>query len=422
MANWLEYFIAKRTSRRESNGGGGVMLPVTTLSVALSIAVMIITIAIILGFKREIHTKLTSLSGQVVMCSIGGVNNPSNPNAIEYTQEAELIARDAAKNIGVELQRIVPIATRGAIIRTPTTIEGVMLKGVDDSYDTSIFRSGLIDGEIPDFTSEKSSRLVLIAKSLADEAELKVGDKIELLVSDEEGAMRRDLYRVGGVYSAGLGEAERLVIFTDMRNVQRVNGWGESEISSYELWISDLNLAPLVAEQINQDIIFSSSNALNSVVAYDAQQLYPSIFDWLAAHDINAAVIVVIMMMVALFNIITAMLILVLERTQLIGMLKVLGMNDMSIRKIFLYRVFGITAKGLVYGNVAAILFCLVQQYFHIFKLDEAGYVLSSVPIDLSAWWIVLLNVGVIVMILLLVIIPTKIVGSVDPSRAIKFQ
>ncbi len=421
MAKEIEYFIAQRTSRGESQGGGGVMLPIATLSVALSIAVMVITIAVIFGFKREVHTKLTSLSGQIVMTSVGGVNT-TNMRAIERTPDAEKIASEAAKWVGAELLRISPIATRGAIIRTPTAIEGVILKGVDGSYDRSLFESGLIEGEVTDFSSETKSRNVMIATGLANEIGVEIGDKIELLVTDDNGEMRRDLYRVGGVYSSGLGEAEKLLIITDIRNVQRINGWSEDQISNYELWLSDLNLAPQVADQINSDIIYSDSDSLESVVAYDAQRLYPSIFDWLAAHDVNAVVIIVIMMVVALFNIITAMLILVLERTQLIGMLKVLGMNDIAIRKIFLYRAFGITVKGLLYGNIVSILFCILQQKFHIIKLDETGYILSSVPIDLSIWWLALLNIGVVAMILLLVIIPTKMVGQIEPSKAIKFQ
>lgn len=397
------------------------MLPVATLSVALSIAVMVITIAVIFGFKREVHTKLTSLSGQIVMSSVGGVD-PSGTHAIELSTDAEQIAQSAASWVGVELLRISPIATRGAIIRTPSTVEGVVLKGVGAEYDTAIFESGLLEGELPDFGADEKSRNVLIAKGLADEAGLKVGDKIELLVSQDNSQMRRDLYRVGGVYTSGLGGAEKMLIITDIRNVQRLNGWSESQISNYELWLSDLRQAPAVADQINTDIIYSDSDSLTSVVAYDVQRLYPSIFDWLAAHDINAVVIIVIMMMVALFNIITALLILVLERTQLIGMLKVLGMNDMAIRKIFLYRALGITIKGLIYGNGVAILLCMVQQKFQLLKLDEAGYILSSVPIDLSAWWLLLLNFGVVTMILLLVIVPTKMVGRVEPSKAIKFQ
>ncbi|MFI3248327.1 MAG: FtsX-like permease family protein [Rikenellaceae bacterium] len=421
MAKEIEYFIAQRTSRGQSRGGGGVMLPVATLSVALSIAVMVITIAIILGFKTEVHTKLTSLSGQIVMSTMGG-SSPTNTRSIERTDDAELIASSAASQLGTELMRISPIATRGAIIRTSTAVEGVMLKGVDGSYDTSIFESGLVDGELTNFAAEDKNRNVMIAKGLASSVGVQVGDKIELLVTDDDGEMRRDLYRVGGIYSSGLGEAEKMLIITDIRNVQRLNGWSEGQISNYELWLSDLSLAPKVADQINTDIIYSDSEALGAVVAYDVQRLYPSIFDWLAAHDINAVVIIVIMMMVALFNIITAMLILVLERTQLIGILKALGMNDISIRKIFLYRALGITTRGLLYGNGIAILFCLVQHHFKLLKLDEVGYILSAVPIDLSAWWLLLLNCGVILLILLLVVIPTKMVGRIEPSKAIKFQ
>lgn len=421
MAKGIEYFIAQRTSRSETRGGGGVMLPVATLSVALSIAVMVITIAVILGFKGEVHTKLTSLSGQIVMSSVGGANSVGG-SAIEYTDEAREIAQLAAQKFDVQLTRISPIATRPAIVRTATAVEGVVLKGVDESYDTAIFEEGLIGGEVTDFASERASRNVLVAKSLASSTGLDVGDKLELLITSDDGDMRRDLYKVGGIYTSGMGEAEKMLIITDIRNVQRINGWSADQISNYELWLSDLGRAPEVADQINSDILYSASDSFESVVAYDVQRLYPSIFDWLAAHDVNAVVIIVIMMVVALFNIVTALLILVLERTQLIGMLKVLGMNDMAIRKIFLYRALGITLKGLAYGNGVAILLCLLQQKFHILKLDEAGYILSSVPIDLSLWWLALLNVGVVGVILLLVVIPTKMVGQIEPSKAIKFQ
>ncbi len=415
MANGIEYFIAQRTSRSKSRGGGGVMLPVATLSVALSIAVMVITIAVILGFKREVHTKLTALSGQIVMSSV-------DDRAIARTDEAREVVELAASEVGVELLRISPIATRPAVVRTPTAVEGVVLKGVDGGYDTTIFEEGLLDGEVTDFAAPSSSRNVLIARGLALSVGLAVGDKLELLISDTDGSMRRDLYRVGGIYTSGMGEAEKMLIITDMRNVQRVNGWGENQISNYELWLSDLNQAPALADQINTELLYSDSNTFNAVVAYDIQRLYPSIFDWLAAHDVNAVVIIVIMMVVALFNISTALLILVLERTQLIGMLKVLGMTDRAIRKIFLYRALGITLKGLAYGNGVAILFSVLQHKYHFLKLDEAGYILSSVPIYLSVWWLLLLNIVVVVVILLLIIIPTKMVGHIDPSRAIKFQ
>lgn len=420
MAKWIEYFIAERTANSEKRGGGGVMLPTATIAVALSIAVMVITISVIFGFKREVHRKITSLSGHVVVSAQGGAN-PASRASIERSDAIVDIAEDAAAFWGVDISNISPYATRAAVVRGAEGVEGVVLKGVDSDFDQSLFEGGLIAGEVPIFGDSIKSRDAVIAKSLADRLQLEIGDRLELLTTDEGESMRRDLYRVGAIYSAGLGEVEMYLIFTDIRNVQRLNGWSDNQISGYEVWTSDLNLAPNIAEMINGDVIYSSDDGLRGYTAYSAQSIYPSIFDWLIAHDINALVIIIIMMIVAIFNIITTLLILVLERTQMIGMLKVLGMQSSAIRGIFLIRAARITLRGLIFGNIAAITLCFVQQQFNLIKLNEEGYMLTSVPIDLSLWWIILLNVGVILTTLILVIIPTRIVSGVEPSVAIKY-
>lgn len=396
------------------------MMPVARVAVALSVAVMVITLAVILGFKREVESKLTALSGQLILSSIEGGGAPTALRPIARNEEFVRVVERVAREAGVSVERSAPYVSRGAILRTDEFIDGVVLKGLSAEADMRLFEEGLLEGELPDFGAPTASRGVVISKLLAAEAGFEVGDRVELLITSEGGDVRRDLYKVGAIYTQGLGDAERRFIICDMRNVQRVNGWSESQVSGYEFWLSALDRAPELCDETNLEMLFCKG--AESVAAYSVQGLYPSVFDWLAAHDVNAMVVISIMLIVAAFNIITVLLILVLERTQLIGILKVLGMSNRRIRRIFLFRALSIAVWGILWGNGVAILLCFVQQRFSLVKLDEAGYMLSSVPIDLSAEWILLLNASVVAMIALLVILPTRMVSAIEPSKALKFE
>ncbi|MFR9644048.1 MAG: FtsX-like permease family protein, partial [Rikenellaceae bacterium] len=285
-----------------------------------------------------------------------------------------------------------------------------------------MFDRGLFEGEIPNFGGEKSSRNTIVSKELASELGLEVGGRLELLMADDDGSLRRDLYRIAAIYTAGGGAAEKGVVLTDIRNVQRLNGWGESQISGYEISLSNRDKSVEIADQINIEILYNENEELDQSAAYAIERLYPSIFDWLAALDMNGVVIISIMMVVAIFNIITALLILVLERVQMIGVLKALGMNNSSLRQVFLLRALSITFWGLIWGNGVGIALSLLQRHFEVVKLDETGYLLDTVPIELGVGWITLLNIGVIVAIIIVVSVPTRIVGSIEPHKAIKFQ
>ncbi len=430
MAKGIEYFISRRTSKSERGGGGGVMMPIATLAVALSIGVMVITLAVISGFKQEIQNRLTALSGQMLVTSVGG-GSATNLRTIYRDELLVELTNEGAERQGVEVEKIAPYATRGAILRTATAVEGVLLKGIDGGYDMSIFEEGLVEGDLPSFGGEVKSRNAIISKRLADEQQLKIGDRLELLTTDSEVSnsggvtdkrMRRDLYKVGAIYTAGLGDMEKYLIMVDIRNVQRLNGWQSSQITGYEVWLSDVECAMAVANELNRLLVMTPSDAANGVAAYSTQELFPALFDWLKSHDINGVVILSIMLVVAIFNIITALLILVLERTQTIGVLKVLGMKNSSIRRVFLYRAFSIATKGMLWGNGVAIALCVAQRHFGFLKLDESGYMLSQVPVELSVEWLIYLNLGVVAAILLLVVLPTRIVSSIEPSKTIKFE
>ncbi len=433
MFNEIELFIARRMGRRSSNiegdgkqhgesVGRSVMQRVATIAVALSLIVMILTLAVIFGFKREVHRQLTALTGEVIISSHRGVT-PSADNHLIYTSLVWDIAQRAAADSGSEVVGVAPYGALSAVARGASTVEGVVFKGVDSLYNMSLFERGLLEGEVVPFGGEGSRRNVIISSELASDLDLEVGGRLELLVSQGgDGSMRRDLYRVGAIYTAGLGSAERGVIIGDLRSVQRVYGWSEEWVSGYEVSLSELGAAPAVAAAMNRDFIFSTDEVVNGMAAYSVQELSPSMFDWLAAHDINGVVVVVVMLIVAIFNIVTALLIMVMERSRMIGTLKALGMSSRAIGRIFIYRALQITLRGMAWGNGIGLMLAWLQWRFEILGLDEEGYMLRSVPIEFGWGWWLLLNLVVVVTTLVCVVAPARLVSGIEPHRAIKFQ
>lgn len=256
MAKLLEYFIAQRIAQgaKRSSGTsgderaeGGVMLRIATLAIALSVAVMLLSLAVIFGFKSEVHTRLTALSGDILVTSPLSVkSNTLEP--ITKSEELERVTTEATHFFGSEIRHLSPYATRTAIVRTAEGIEGVVLKGITQNAQMESFVRGLREGEIPTFGGVEVNRNTIISNELASELGLNIGSRLELLISNDDGSIRRDLYRVGAIYSAGTGLAEKAFVFTDIRNVQRINGWASDQISGYEVSITN----PSAAAQINE--------------------------------------------------------------------------------------------------------------------------------------------------------------------------
>ncbi len=394
------------------------MMRVATVAVALGVVVMIITIAIIGGFKSEINTKLSGLSGHIVTTHLRGVQ----PSIFSYIEDSPALSNIISAE--PSLTRQSSYILRGAIARAGGVIEGVVVKGVDSLYNTPFFERYITEGNLPHFGTGLSRRDVLISKSLADDMTLNEGDRLELMFSDEEGGgdIDRLTFRVAGIFSSGIGEIEKRMVIADIETLRRVNGWGPTQISGREIWIDEINNAQNIAAELNKKITFDTNNQLNSVMAFSLSQIYPSLFDWLNTHNINGVVVISIMLIVALFNMVTALLILVLERTQMIGILKALGMGNGALRKIFLYRALSVIIRGLVWGNMIALALCLAQQKWGLLKLEASGYMLSEVPIKLELGWIIGLNIGVVVVVLLVMTIPTRIVATIKPDEIIKYK
>lgn len=411
----VEYFIAKRMATSREGGRPSVMERVARVAVALSVVAMIISLAVVYGFKRELGTRLTSFTSDALISNVATLNNVAD-KYITRSAEIEQIARSNGA------ERINPYVVKHGVVRNAGNVEGVVIKGVDPSYDWQFISSSLVEGELPAVSDSLRTRDVLISQSLASKIGVGVGSRLETLFSDEEHGLRRDLFKVSGIYSTGLDQWDNLTLFGDVRSLQRLNGWSAEQVSGYELYFGSLDRASSAMAKINEELFYSDIEGAESIVAVSAERLYPQVFDWLKTHDVNALVIIIIMIVVAGFNMATALLIMVFERTRMIAILKSLGMTNRSLRRIFLFRAARISVVGLVVGNVIGLGLCLLQQHFRFIELDTASYMIRYVPIDLSAWWLILLNMVVVAIIMLLMILPTHMVSRVKIEKRLNFE
>ena len=412
----LEFFIARRTARTSPENRPGVMSRIAVVSVAVSVAVMLVALAVILGFKREVTARMVGFSAPVEVIDGAGIYAAeSRPVAATARFEALLRAVDG-------VQRATPYAVKSGIVRTRDAMEGVALKGVDGSYDWSFFAGRLTEGRLPRVGDSLRTKELLLSARTARLLGVHAGDKVEMLFVAGDERPRRDRFKVAGIYSSGMDEMDNTVILTDLRNVQRLSDWAPDEISGYEVFTDDLAGADDFARRLGHTLLYDEDDATANLAVTSVTELYASIFDWLKAHDVNAAVIIVIMLVVAFFNMTSALLILVLERTRMIGLLKAFGMRNGQLRQVFLWRASFITLRGLAWGNAVGLGLCFVQRYFHVVRLSSEGYLLSEVPISLGWGWWLALNAGAVAAIVALLVVPTYIVSTVKPDESIRYE
>ena len=411
----LSFFIARRMARPSPENRPGVMERIAVVSVALGVAVMILALAVILGFKREVAAKMTGFAGHVAVTDVRGVGTLDAEPVVRSAHVEELIRTTEG------FRAMAPYALRGGIVRTADAVEGIVLKGVDGSFDWRFFREWLTEGELPRVGDSVRTKDALLSRTLADRLRLGVGDRVEMLFVEPGELPRRDRFKVSGLYSTGMEELERTAL-TDLRNVQRLAEWTPEKVSGYEILLDDLAGADAFAARLSDALLYDESDDTRNLVVTSVMERYPNIFDWLRAHDVNGAVIVVIMLVVAFFNMASALMILVLERTRMIGLLKAFGMPDGQLRRIFLWRAAFITLRGLAWGNAAGVGLCLLQRATHLVKLDAEGYLLSEVPVALGWGWWLLLNAGFVAAIVALLVVPACVVSTVKPEETIRYE
>lgn len=411
-----EYFLARRLSLTRGVGRSRVTVRIAVTATAVSMAVMIVALAVVFGFKREIAARLSGFDAHVQIVSRQSNNSLESPPITLDTAVAGRLGRLPG------VRSVAPYALKGGMMKTSEAMQGVVLKGVDDQYDASFFAAGLQEGALPSFGDSLTRKELLISRALADMLRLETGDKVEMLFVQQERPPRRDRFKVCGIYSTGLEELDMTVVLTQLRNIRRLNAWSDSLATGYEVMLSDFTPDGSAAGRIIEGLCGGDEEMWYSYRATDIATRYPALFDWLRAHDVNAVVIIVIMLAVAGFNMISTLLIILLEHTSTIGLLKALGMTDRSVRRIFLLRSAWVVARGMAWGNVAGLSLCLLQRWTHIMKLDQAGYFLTEVPVDLGWGWWISLNIAIFALIMLMLALSTAIVSRITPDTAIRYH
>ena len=408
----LEYFLARRIATQTGGRKNNVMVRIATLSVAIGIAVMIISLSVIFGFKREIAAKLSGFGSHVQIVNLdGNVSYETVP--ISKNQPFLSQIRSVRNFSGIH-----PYAVTIGIPRGERAMQGVVLKGVDSTYDWSFFRQNLVEGELPDVQSGVRTKDIAVSRSLADLLEVSVGDPLEMLFIQD-----RDLFRVAGIYDTQFSEIDHMMVLTDLRNVQRLNGWDSTQITGFEIATSDFGRLEPFTDDVYQ-VVFDNltGDEHDSLRVINIRERFPMIFDWLDAHNVNAGVIITVMLLVALFNMIAALLIILLERTSMIGTLKALGMGNRALQKMFVIRSSFVIIKGMFWGNVVGIGLCLLQHCTGWISLSQEGYFLTTVPIFIDWGWLALLNAATFLFIVALLALPTMIISLILPEKTIRFE
>lgn len=411
-----ELFIAKRLVF-EKDSTSRISRPIVAISVigiALGLAVMIVAVAITTGFKNEVRNKVVGFESHIQILNYD-TNISYETVPVKKNQEfmPELIASPWVKHIQV-------FAIKAGIIKTDTEIQGVVLKGIGSDFDWTFFQNSLVEGTIFHLTDTGSTNQVLISKSLADLLKLNVEDSFSMYFVQDPPRARK--FTISGIYETNLEELDMIYVLVDIKHIQRLNNWNEDQVSGFEVEIHDFReLFPATLDVI-QTVGFELDEEGSRLKVRNIIQKYPQIFDWLNLQDLNVWIILVLMLLVAGFNMISGLLILILERTNMIGILKSIGTRNWSLRKIFLYKSGFIIARGLFWGNTIGIGLCLLQDQFELLKLDPSTYYLSSVPINFSFLNILLLNAGTMVLILIMLLLPSYLISRITPVKTIRFD
>jgi len=402
------YFIANRITFKSKRTFSKLIVRIAIVGIMLGLGVMILTLAIVRGFKQEIREKIRGFSGDIQVIKFDLNNSFENS---PFSADNNFVKKALTLN---NINTVVPFAMKPGIIKTHTEIEGVVLKGVDKTYNWAFFKKNLITGKLLDFTDTvQSKKQLMISQVIADRLRLKVGDKILMYFVQE--SLRIRSFTITGIFSTGIEEVDKQYVIGDLSLINRLNNWKPDEIGGYEIQLH------------NFDEINATANNLDDVLptklkSFTVMENYSVIFGWLDLLDGNTFVVLTLMILVAVINMISALLIMIVERTTLVGMLKAMGASNWIIQKVFLYNAFYLIGLGMLFGNIFGIGFGYFQSHTHFFKLDQASYYMSFVPIQFNWVELVVLNICTLIICLLVMILPSMLVTRIEPVKAIQFK
>lgn len=410
-----EFYIAKRLSSRKHGERAGIMERVATIATAISLTVIIITLSVVVGFKQSVDDLLRGASADIVVTAPQSMGTLS-PVLLERNENLTAVLDRG------EVMRFSPYLAKEGVIKSDENIVGVVLKGVDSLYDLRFFEQYLVEGELPRIGREPRSRDVMLSVDVAQKMDIGVGERIEMLFVDTDDGLLRDRFEVSGLFKTGLDMIDNTLVISDIRNVERFYADGKSAVTGYELWLDEGVDVEMYSDVLNTDFMNLYFEHEINAEAFTMQTIYPNLFGWLATHDVNALFITIIMIIVALLNMTTALLIIVLERQMMIGELRAMGMSRWSVVKVFIYRALFIVMRGVGWGTLIGIALVVVQALCGVVPLPADGYILSTVPVAMC--WLLWLAAVVVasVLTMIVMILPALYAAKVSPAKAIRYE
>lgn len=414
--NW-KLFVARRIYGSQE-GEKEVSRPavlIATWGIAIGLAVMIVAVAVVIGFKHQVRNKVVGIGSDITITHFDAQKSYETvPVAASDSLLEALKAMEGVKHV----QRY---STKPGMIMTEDNFLGMVLKGVSQEYDWEFLKNHLQEGEIPVFSDTASTNRTLISRTIANKLHLKVGDKLYTYYIEGDNVRARRL-SVAGIYQTNFALYDDLFLLTDLYTVNRLNSWKPDQVSGIELEVTDYNRLEEIKEDIRTQIDASSDSYGSTYYTQTVEESNPQIFAWLDLLDMNVWVILILMTGVAGFTMISGLLIIILERTNMIGVLKALGSDNLAIRQVFLSFSVLLIGKGMLWGNLIGLAFVGIQSAFHPFKLDPVTYYVDSVPVEFNIWWWVLLNVCTLLVSVLMLVGPSYLITRIHPAKSIRFE
>lgn len=406
----FEYYIANKISSGKSDDYARPVVRISYISIALGLALMIISVAVVIGFKHSISSKIIGFTSYLQIVPFD--NNDS------FEQRPLDVSGDFIQHLknNPAVAHYEFTAQKAGVLKTDDQIQSIVLKGVGKDYDQSFFKEIMTSGKFPAVDSEEKTNEVLISSLMANKLNLGVGDDIRVwFVSGDEAQARGRKFNISGIYKMSIEEFDNVFIIGDIRHVQKLNGWENGEVGSVDIMVADPNQLDETAKIIYSEIPFD-------MTLVNIRQVYPQIFNWLDLLDMNVVIILVLMTLVAAITMISTLLILIIERTNMVGILKALGATNLAIRKVFLYKAAYIILRGMFWGNLIGIGFYLIQYNFRVIKLAPESYYVDYVPLELSVGYLILLNILTLVVCTAMLIIPSYYISRIVPARALRYE
>ena len=409
----LEYFIAKRliTARDHKSSISAPIIKIAIAAIAIGMIMMIISVATGIGLQQKIRQKVAAFNGHIIITNYD--ENQSQLSLTPISTHQDFYPK--FKNVD-GINHVQAVATKSGIIRTETAFEGIIFKGVGKEYRWNNLQEYLVSGKLPNLNNQLNDE-VLISEYLANRLNLKVGDKFNTFFMKEDTNQKPNLrvFKITGIFNSGFQEFDSTYIIGDIRHIQRINKWESDQVGAFEVFVDDFN----AIQEKGQEVYEKTGSTLDTQTIVEK---YYYIFEWLKLFDFNIIVILVIMIAVATINMVVALLVLILERTQMIGILKSIGANNWAVRKIFLYNAFYLISKGLFWGNLIGVGMLLIQENFGVVKLNPENYYVNEAPVFIDFGTIFLLNIGTVLICLLILLIPSYIITKISPIKAIRFD